>query len=306
MIAVVGEALVDLVIDPAGRVTAALGGAPFNTARACGRLGVDVAFIGAMSTDRFGTMLRDRLIDDGVDVARAPLVDRPTTLAAAELDERGTASYRFYVDGTSAPLLDRFDVTDAGPPDVVVTGGLAFVLEPMASSVESMLGSLPRSTLVVIDVNCRPLVIGDRATYLDRVGRVLRSAHVVKVSDEDLVYLDPDADPMSTARRLVPVDRPGAVLVTGGAGGVRIIRSDGDVTVPVAAVDVVDTIGAGDTFTGAFVSWWSLNGLAVADVSDLARLERAVAAASVAAGVACTRRGAEPPRRNELAGDWSS
>jgi fructokinase len=322
VITVVGEALVDLVIDPAGGVVASLGGAPFNTARACGRLGVDVAFVGALSTDRFGAQLRARLVDDGVDVADAPAVDVPTTLAAAELDDGGSATYRFYVDGTSAPQLVAIEPAVAGRrPDIVVTGGLALVLEPMADSVEAMLGTLPESTMVVVDVNCRPLVIGDRASYRSRVARALRCADVVKVSDEDLDYLEPGTDSVEAARRLLGPnrgldrgldrgpdrgpDRPGVVLVTGGPAGVRIVSTDGDVTVPVDPVAVVDTIGAGDTFSAAFVSWWSLHGFGRAETADPVSIERAVRAATTAAGIACTRRGADPPYRHELPVDWT-
>lgn len=308
MISVVGEALVDLVIDPSGGVTASLGGAPFNTARACGRLGAAVAFVGALSTDRFGTMLRDRLVEDAVDVTRSSVVEAPTTLAAAELDKGGSATYRFYVDGTSAPRLGPIEAgpgAASGSTDVVVTGGLAFVLEPMATSVSAMVESLPESTLVVVDVNCRPLVIGDRAAYLRQVRRALGRANVIKVSEEDLEYLDGGTDPVVAARRLVPSGRPGVVLVTGGAAGSTIVTGDGLVVgVPVVPVDVVDTIGAGDTFTGAFVSWWVSHGLGVAESADVVSVERAVAAASIAAGVACTRRGAEPPYRHELPDDW--
>ncbi|MEO6570659.1 MAG: PfkB family carbohydrate kinase, partial [Ilumatobacteraceae bacterium] len=122
MIVVTGEALIDLVIDPDGVVTAALGGAPFNTARAIGRLGLPVSFVGAISTDRFGTMLCARLEADDVALDHVMRVEVPTTLAAAELDEYGTAAYRFYIQGTSVPALG------SAPPglecDVLFTGGL--------------------------------------------------------------------------------------------------------------------------------------------------------------------------------------
>jgi fructokinase len=300
VITVVGEALVDLVIDPVGRVTAALGGAPFNTARACGRLGVDVEFVGAMSTDRFGTMLRSRLVADGVGVADAPEVDVPTTLAAAELDDGGAASYRFYIEGTSAPMLTELPAL--APGSAVFTGGLALVLEPMASTVAAM--SVPPETLVVVDVNCRPLVIADRDAYVERVRSVVGRSHLVKVSDEDLDYLDPGVDHVTAARRLLDLG-PRAVLVTGGGAGVRIVTAAGERFVPVDPVDVVDTIGAGDTFGGALLAWWTINGLGSGQTDDLDLLGAAVAAANTAAGIACTRRGAEPPRRAELSADWA-
>ena len=121
-------------LDPQGNVAAALGGAPFNTARACGRLGADVAFVGALSVDRFGTMLATQLEQDGVSTEHLPRCEEPTTLAAAELDERGTATYRFYFEGTSAPSLSS--VVGQPRPSVLFTGGLGLVLEPMATTVE--------------------------------------------------------------------------------------------------------------------------------------------------------------------------
>lgn len=307
VITVVGEALIDLVIDPAGHVTAALGGAPFNTARACGRLGVDVSFVGALSDDRFGSMLRGQLVSDGVDVSRAPVVGVPTTLAAAELDERGAASYRFYIEGTSAPTLDHEPVLTAS--GVVFTGGLALVLEPMASTVESMVTSMvtsaPADTVVVVDVNCRPQVIDDRDAYVERVRRVVADTAVVKVSDDDLVYLSPDLSPLDAARELLSAG-PQVVLVTRGGGGVHVLTRSGDRLVPVEPVEVVDTIGAGDTFGGALIAWLTLHRVDAAGLGDLALLERAVRAANLAAGVACTRRGADPPHLADLPPDWSA
>ena len=133
VLVVVGEALVDLVIDPTGKVVAALGGAPFNTARACGRLGAEVAFLGVISVDRFGSMLQAELESAGVSTASAPRCELPTTLAAAELDEHGSATYRFYFEGTSAPSLTaRSLVEGACRAPLLFTGGLALVLEPMA------------------------------------------------------------------------------------------------------------------------------------------------------------------------------
>lgn len=314
MITIVGEALIDLVIDPRGEVTAALGGAPFNTARACGRLGVDVSFVGALSDDRFGSMLRDQLVADGVDVAGAPVVSLPTTLAAAELDDRGTARYRFYIDGTSAPSIVSVPVLDG--TDVVFTGGLALVLEPMATAVEAMIASpadpladpaterRAGSTMVVVDVNCRPMVVADRERYVDRVRRVVGRSHIVKVSDEDLAYLSPGVDAVTAARELL-ASGPRVVLLTRGGDGVHVIAHTGESFVPVVPVEVVDTIGAGDTFGGALLAWLTLHDVALDDLDDLAVLGAAVRAANTAAGVACTRRGADPPRRADLPADWS-
>ena len=302
MIKVIGEALVDLVISPSGDVMAALGGAPFNTARAAGRLGADVAFVGALSTDRFGRDLAAALRADGVDISGAPRVDAPTTLAAAELDADGAATYRFYVEGTSAPRLDvRPEVAES---DVVFTGGLGLVLEPLGSVVEATLAARPDAT-VMVDLNCRPALVDDRSAYEARVERVVASADIVKASDDDLAYLAPGAPPVDAALRLL---RLGAevVLVTSGADGVAVVTADGTSVVPAEPVDVVDTVGAGDTVDGALLAWLVAHDAFHAGHLSLGLLERAVRAAGVAAGVACTRRGADPPGRSDLGESWWS
>ncbi len=302
VIVVAGEALVDLVIDPDGMVAAALGGAPFNTARTCGRLGAQVAFLGSISIDRFGTLLAARLDADRVATDHVVRLDLPTTLAAAELNEHGAASYRFYIQGTSAPALSM--VPDELAPEVVFTGGLGLVLEPMAETVEAFVAERAGASLVMVDVNCRPLIVPDRASYAARAERVLRHASIVKVSDEDVNYLFPGLEPMAAARRILDLG-PRAVLLTAGGGSVNVLTADGVRNVPVDPVDVVDTIGAGDAFGGGFLSWWAASGFGPDELSSLDRLEAAVTAANEVAGIVCTRRGADPPWRHELRPDWS-
>lgn len=302
VIVVVGEALVDLVIDPQGNVTAALGGAPFNTARACGRLGADVAFVGALSVDRFGSMLAAQLEADGVSIDHLPRCEAPTTLAAAELDERGTATYRFYFEGTSAPSLTS--VVGEVQPSVLFTGGLGLVLVPMADTAEAMVAAAPAGCAVMIDVNCRPRIVPDRGPYVARVERVLRRADVVKVSDEDLAYLRPGTTPVAAARWVLGLGAK-AVLLTAGGGAVHVITSDGEAEVPVPQVEVVDSIGAGDSFGGGFLASWEASGRPAAELGSLDALVPAVRAAVQVAGIVVTRRGANPPWRDELPADWS-
>jgi fructokinase len=303
VIVVVGEALVDLVVDAHGSVTAALGGAPVNTSRACGRLGADVSFGGAISVDRFGSMLAAQLAADNVALDLVERSEQPTTLAVAELDERGAASYRFYVEGTSAPsyttkLEDR-------RPDWLFTGGLGLVFEPMADTVEAMLDDRPAECAVMVDVNCRPRVVSDRERYLSRLDRVVAQADIVKVSDEDLAYMHPGVAPLDAARALL-ANGPRAVLLTAGAESVHVLAAAGAIDVPVPRVEVVDTIGAGDSFSGGFLAWWSGAHHTVQQLGSLDHLALAVRAAVVVAGITCTRRGADPPWLHELPGDWST
>ena len=300
VIVVVGEALVDLVVDAHGSVTAALGGAPVNTSRACGRLGADVSFGGAISVDRFGSMLTAQLAADNVALDLVERSDQPTTLAVAELDERGAASYRFYVDGTSAPsyttkLEDR-------RPDWLFTGGLGLVFEPMADTVEAMLDDRPAECAVMVDVNCRPRVVNDRERYLTRLDRVIAQADIVKVSDEDVAYMHPGVAPLDAARALL-AHGPRAVVLTAGAESVHVLTAAGAIDVPVPSVDVVDTIGAGDSFSGGFLAWWSGAHRTIQQLGSLDHLALAVSAAVVVAGITCTRRGADPPWLHELPDD---
>jgi fructokinase len=292
VIVVGGEALVDLVIDPTGQVTAKLGGGPFNAARAAGRLGSHVAFLGALSRDRFGTMLHSQLVGDAVDDSQLQFTDLPTTLAAAELDEHGSATYHFYSSETAAPNLHAAPLP-AGVR-ILHVGTLGMVLEPMATVLEAATENAGDDVLVLLDPNCRPRVTPDRLAYLARLTRMLRRADVVKVSSDDLDFISPD-DHIGGVQMLLD---SGATLVlhTDGGRSVHIHWASASDEVPVPAVQVADTIGAGDAFGGAFAAWWHQAGLGRGDLGDRVAVRAAVTAAVEVAAVSCTRVGAQPPR----------
>lgn len=247
-------------------------------------------------------MLIDQLAADRVATGGVPRTDRPTTLALAELDERGAARYQFYIDGTSAPdLRAPVEVADG----VLFTGGLALTLQPMADAVEATVQAAGDDVLVMIDINARPAIVADRDDYAARVRRLASRAQVVKVSDEDLSYLDPSVSATDAARRLL-TSGPRLVLLTAGGEGVTVLTREDERQVPVAPVAVVDTIGAGDAFSGGFLSYWSEAGLHTSDVESIERVVAAVRAACTVAGVVCSRRGADPPWRGELPENWSA
>ena len=308
VIAVVGEALIDLVVSRDGSVEAALGGAPYNTARAAARLGAEVEFVGGLSRDRFGQLLADKLNDDGVGLGHSPRTESPSTLAVAEIGDGGAASYRFYFDGTAAPQLDPAAFTAAtatlGAGDIFFTGGLGLVLEPMATSVTDGLRSLDDDVFVMIDVNCRPAVVDDREAYIERVRRAVSRADLVKVSDEDLTFLSPGDDLESAAGALLAAGA-GAVVVTAGSSHTTVVTAAGTVVVDVPAVpgSVVDTIGAGDTFGAGTLAWLHAAGVGRGEL-PLDRLVAAVQVGHAAAGVVVTRRGSDPPFRTELDVAW--
>ena len=164
MIVVAGEALIDLLVDADGALSAIPGGGPFNTARTIARLGGSVAYLGCLSTDRFGGILRDALVADGVDLSLTGTTDAPTTLAIAELDPDGAATYRFHTAETSAPQVGPAAVAAAlaTGPRALHLGTLGLVLEPMASALADGAADAPPDTLVMLDPNCRPAVIADR------------------------------------------------------------------------------------------------------------------------------------------------
>jgi fructokinase len=301
MIVVGGEALVDLVIDPDGAVTAKLGGGPFNVARAIGRLESPVAFLGALSTDRFGTLLCRQLLADRVDDSLVQFTELPTTLASAELDDGGAATYHFYLSQTAAPNLYPLPLPSG--VTIVHLGTLGMVLEPMASTLEGLVAGIDDDVLVLLDPNCRPRVIPDRVAYMARLQRLLRRADVVKVSSDDLDFIAPD-DHAAGVRMLLD-GGPMLVLHTNGSKSVQIHSADASLEVPVPRVEVVDTIGAGDAFGGAIAAWWDQAGLKRNDLHDGDAVLAAVAAAVEVAAVSCTRVGAQPPRRAELANKWS-
>lgn len=303
MIAVGGEALIDLVQRPHAAPIASPGGGPFNVARVIARLGADVRFCGTISRDHWGEQLIGALATDGVDLSSVLRSDLPTPIATAALDGRGNASYTFAFDHTAAaeyPPEARPALTGVAALHV---GTLGLVFEPMSSTYRTMVAESPPDTMVVVDPNCRPMVIADRRRYLVGLEPVLARADVVKVSIDDLEYLAPDGDARSGARALL--DRGArVVLLTSGAGGTAVFTRSATVAVPVVPVDVADTVGAGDALGGAFTAWWVLNGLHRDQLDDMAMLTRATEAASVVAALTCERVGADPPTRAELPSTW--
>ena len=172
-------------------------------------------------------------------------------------------------------------------------------MEPVADSLAALVADVPASTFVMVDPNCRPTATRDVAVYRARMARVLDRADIVKGSDEDFAFLGLADTPEASARLLL-ARGVGAVIVTHGAEPARAWCAGGEVVVPVPEVEVVDTVGAGDAFGGAFLARWLEQGLGRAELADRERLEDAVSFAARAAAINCTRAGAEPPTRAEM------
>ncbi|MFD9025058.1 carbohydrate kinase [Streptomyces parvulus] len=300
MIVVAGEALIDLVPQGTGALAAlrpALGGGPYNTAVALGRLGSPAAFCSRVSHDAFGEALLDRLRETGVDVAPVQRGAEPTTLAVATVDADGSAAYSFYVDGTADRLFTLPAALPAGTR-AVSFGTCSLVLEPGASAYEGLLReTASRGVFTALDPNIRAGLIPDADAYRARFRSWLPSVSLLKLSEEDAAWL-------GGAPREWLAAGPAAVVVTRGADGLTAFtREGGEYAVPGERVEVVDTIGAGDTVNAAL-----LHGLAARDALGPGGLDtlgaeewRALLGfAARAAAVTCSRAGAEPPYAHEV------
>ena len=285
----------DVVVDRSGAATIFAGGAPFNVARTIARLGGECQFLGRIAGDGFGRRLRAELDRLGIRLVVSEPTDRPTTLAIAELDAAGAARYTFYLDRTSAAQIEVSDVPKdlLRGSDAIVFGGLAIVVEPIASTLRTLISGVPDELTVSFDVNCRPAAIKDRPAYRRMVGELLTHVDIVKVSVDDLKLLDPRSTPQRAAHALLERG-PEAVLLTDGPAPVIVHTPAGERSVPVPRVQVLDTIGAGDAFMAGFLLALTARRRERREL-DRDDLARATSAAVLVATAACTVPGANIP-----------
>ncbi|HEY7969137.1 MAG TPA: PfkB family carbohydrate kinase [Candidatus Limnocylindrales bacterium] len=300
-VVVAGESLIDRLVRPDGGVEDVVGGGPFTTARALARLGLPVSFVGGLSTDASGARLRAALAADGVDLSLAVTTEAPTLLAIAALDAAGVASYRFEPAGSAAASLRPADLARGLPPDTAVlhVGTLGLVLEPVAEVIAGLISTALPDVLVVVDPNLRPSAIEDAAVYRERLAKVIGRADVVRASHDDLAWLAPDRSIEDTAMRIVGAG-PSLLLLTEGAGPVRIVTGHGVRVVPVPAVRVVDTVGAGDAFGAGFLAAWLGGSRDRGALRDIDAVETAVRFAIRVASWTVGRPGAALPTRADL------
>ncbi|KGK80204.1 carbohydrate kinase [Thalassobacter stenotrophicus] len=299
MILCAGEALIDMLPRQTALGEATFmpctGGAALNMAVALARLDTPVSLFTGLSTDMFGNQLRATLAAAGVG-ARAATSDRPTTLAFVELVD-GSARYAFFDENTAGRMLTADDLPALDDVQAVALGGISLAVEPCADAFETLCTRAAPNKLVMIDPNIRPLFISDEARYRARLTRMMAVADIVKLSDEDLDWWNGgDIDALLASG-------PKMLVMTKGPEGAVAIRASGMVSVPATRVDVVDTIGAGDTFNAGFMAGLSdanaLSKAALATLSD-DTLRNALTLGVQAAGITVSRAGANPPHRSEL------
>lgn len=303
-IAVLGEALIDLVEtgDDDPRL-ARPGGSPYNVAIGLARLGRPTAFVGRLSHDPLGTVLRRHALRSNVDLSLSVDAREPTTVALIELSD-GVAQYRFGVDGTA-----DFRWTDAElasvPADVAALhfGSLASWTPPGSAAVLRRVAGLREHVFVSYDPNVRPQLQPDRAAARNQVESAVTLAHLVKTSDEDVGWLYPGADVDEIARDWL-TRGPALVVVTRGGDGASAHTAACGALRPARSVEVVDTVGAGDAFTSGLLD--ALAGRERLSVAAIGGLDEAVLGAvlddaGLVAALTCARAGANPPRRADLA-----
>ena len=308
MILCCGEALIDMIAEPTvsggkGFVPHS-GGAIFNTAIALGRLGIQTGLLSGVSTDMFGEQLISALQISHVATTHVIRSDRPTTLAFVQLKD-GHATYSFLDESSAGRMLRPEDMPDQLPGvSALYFGGISLACEPCADAYAALLDRHSADRAVMLDPNIRPGFIKDQTRYRTRLNHMIAQADIVKVSDEDLDWIIPGPESHAEKIPLMLQAGPSVVVVTKGGDGATGYLSDGaEVSVPVKKVEVVDTVGAGDTFNAGVLAALhqadhlnksALRALSAGSLHDALEFGAKVAAVTV------SRAGANPPWSQEL------
>jgi len=307
MFIVCGEALFDVFstgATPSGLgFDGRIGGSPFNVAMGLARLAQPVGFLGGIGSGFAGERLAQALQDEGIDTRCTPRIDAPTTLSLIGLDARGVPSYAFYGHGAADRLLQAEHLA-AVPAEANCFhfGSYAMVVRPVGDTQRALVAREHGRSVISYDPNIRANVEPDLQVWRDTLDWMLPRTHLLKVSDEDLALLYPGQSAQAFAQRALAAGTPWVVVTRGGEGAIGFSARD-TVALPPVAVAVVDTVGAGDTFQAALLTWLAEHGrLTPAAIAALSADDQraALGFATRAAAITCGRRGADLPRRAEL------
>jgi fructokinase len=313
VVAVAGEALVDLVPAPVGGYfEIAPGGSPANVALGLARLGVPARLLARIADDMLGRRIREHLTHNGVQLDHAVHAQEQTSLAMVSLDADGSPAYDFRINGTAdwqwtpAEVANALEPGASGPVVALHSGSLALTTPPGDGVLRDLLVRASETVTISYDPNCRPMLMGRPEAVLEGVHSLLGVADVVKVSSEDLRWLVPGMTPeqvvddwLSRGPRLVAVTLGAEGVLAGTSSGLQVRR-------PGVPVKVIDTVGAGDTFSAALLAGLHAAGLLGAQMRealgalDYSTLDETLHDAVLAAAICCSRRGADPPTRGDL------
>lgn len=309
MILCCGEALIDMIptttTDGGGGFAPHPGGGVFNTAIALGRLGVKTGMLTGISTDMFGQQLLAALHASHVDTSLTVTSGRPSTLAFVQLTN-GHAEYAFFDENTAGRMLTITDLpVIPAEVDALYFGGISLACEPCAGTYAGLLRDQSDSRTIMVDPNIRPAFIKNINRYRARLDLVMSCADIVKVSDEDLNWIFPSPLSLCKKIQLILDLGPKLVIFTRGENGATGITSDGlEVSIPVQKVNIVDTVGAGDTFNaGVLAKLTELGKLSKEGLCDLSpeTVKAALQYGTRVAAVTVSRAGANPPWTDEVA-----
>jgi len=307
VILVFGEALIDFFPASCGQKRGYVpypGGSPHNVAIGLGRLGIPVMYLGRLSRDWFGKLLKDSFRESGVDLRYLAEGGEPTALSFIHLNSSKEPDFSFYGTDTADCKLVPAMIPDPLPADVAAIhlGSLAMIREPIGSTLTTIAEREHGKRLISFDPNVRPNHVKDKQSYLKRVEHWLRLSDLIKLSVYDLDYLYPGSTPDEMAERTLNLG-PRLIVVTFGEIGAVAYTASAKIEVKGKTVEVVDTVGAGDAFTAGLLGWLYEHDYLRTDrlgVISESELRTALEWATCIASITCTRIGADPPHRAEL------
>jgi fructokinase len=304
VLTVIGESLVDIISNPhrPSAVQAHPGGSPLNVAVGAARLGLQTTLVTHFAGDPYGLLIEEHLVSNGVSVINGGTT--PTSTAKATLGPDGAAEYTFAITweihGGSLPALAAVEASTH-----VHAGSIATVLPPGDQATLVLVEAARKHATISYDPNCRPAISPDAAATRRQAERFVAASDIVKASDEDLRWLYPDRSPDETLHAWLEL---GAAIValTRGASGPVVLSAAGRVEMAAEPITVADTVGAGDSFMAGLISGLAQLGALGSggrqrlQTLSLDQLSALAAYANRAAGITCSRQGANPPRAAEL------
>ncbi len=309
MIISLGEALIDFISQKDLTFEGFPGGSPMNTSIAISRLGIPCQFLGRISNDMFGCRLVDHLKENSVGTDMILRTDDPTTLSFVQKQSDGQAQYGFFANGTADRNLPKDELNKINLPKetkIIHFGSISLSMEPCGSTISEFLLKISKNLMLSFDPNIRPSLVPDKDNYMKRFEKLCKISSILKLSDEDLLWLYPEH---KTDKAIDLILELGVSLIalTTGKTGASLINKNNQISSPLYDLPVADTIGAGDTFHGAMLSYlYKQNWLDRNTLNNLTKEQLYTIGdyANKAAGINCSRSGANPPIKLEMEKEW--
>ena len=298
MLVVAGETIVDMIEFKPNCFEAFTGGGPYNVAKASAKMGTSTGYFSPISTDSFGDQFETEMTKLDV-LAISPRSQQPTGLAIVKKDENGHPSYSFYRDSSADRDIEIGALKQSFPNNAhaFYIGGLALADGDDATTWTQFLAGL--ECPIFVDPNIRPTFIKNRDSYLARLEQVYTHSHIVKLSDEAIDWIAPGVDAKEYLLQIMKQFGIKIGLLTAGPIGATAITAEGERFVKTPKVEVIDTVGAGDCFSAASLSFL-MQSREIANTPSLDHLEDMLEYATIAAAINCTRAGANAPTDEEI------